>query len=87
MELFSNPDSEFNNLASSTVATQIMECNNVVESLKKDALFDISKMQNDTSYGDLVYYREDEELGEAFIWENSELGGDFWQIIFNQLNS
>ena len=84
-ELFDNPDSEYHELANSTAAQQIMNNCNIELELKDKALYDISKMQTDLSYSQLLGYRNDEELGTAFNWFQSELGGDFWQLIFNQL--
>lgn len=86
MNLFSGPDSEYSNLAESTSAMQLINCNSIEESLKKQALYDISKMEGDVSYSDLVTYRKDYQLGEAFEWAKSDKGHEFWQVIFNQLN-
>ena len=86
MNLFSGPNSEYSNLAESTAAMQLINCNTIEESLKKEALYDISKMEGDVSYSDIVSYRKDHSIGEAFIWDKSDKGHDFWQVIFNQLN-
>jgi hypothetical protein len=86
MNLFSGPDSEYSNLAESTAAMQLINCNEIEESLKKQALYDISKMEGDVSYSELVTYRKDLQLGVAFVWAKSDKGHEFWQVIFNQLN-
>lgn len=86
MDLYSGPDSEYSELSESTAAQQIINNCNIDEDLKKRALKDISRMQGDTSYSDLLDYRNDEELGTAFNWFQSSLGPDFWQLVFNQLN-
>ena len=86
MNLFSGPDSEYNRLADSTAAMQLINSCTVEQSLKEMALKDISKMQSDNSYQTLVCYKNDEPVTGAFDWFKSDLGGDFWQRIYEQLN-
>jgi hypothetical protein len=87
MDLFSGPDSEYSRLAESTAAMQLINCNTIEEGLKKQALYDLSKMEGDISYSDLVEYKKDEPIGTAFLWWKSDRGHDFWQLIWEQLNN
>lgn len=86
-ELFSSPDSEYQHLSDSTVAMQIINSCTIDAALKKEALYDISKMQSDYGYATLVSYRNDRQIGFAFNWFCSDLGGDFWQRVWEQLNN